>query len=65
VAHLSGAGEYIDQVFREMEEIRVLARDGTSADVLSTALLGVVSYVKIEKYFWATDWAVKEESEAI
>jgi len=50
-----GAGEYIDQVFREMEEIRVLAHDGTSADVLSTALLGVVSYVKIETYCWATD----------
>jgi len=41
VAHLSGAGEYIDQVFREMEETHVLAHDGTSAEVLSTALLGI------------------------
>jgi hypothetical protein len=41
VANLSGAGEYIDQVFREMEETRMLAHDGTSAEALSTALLGI------------------------
>lgn len=37
-AHLSGAGEYVDQVLKDMEEIGVLARDGTSSDVLYHAI---------------------------
>ncbi|THH07530.1 hypothetical protein EW146_g9291 [Bondarzewia mesenterica] len=39
VAHLSGAGEYIDTVFRDIEEMPVLANNGASADALSYALL--------------------------
>lgn len=38
VAHLSGASEYIDMVIRDMEGTRVLANDGSSADVLAHAL---------------------------
>ncbi|KAG8965648.1 hypothetical protein FRC03_000343 [Tulasnella sp. 419] len=38
VVHLSGAGKYIDGVFRDLEEMRMLATDGTSGDVLSLAL---------------------------
>ncbi|KIJ30487.1 hypothetical protein M422DRAFT_36550 [Sphaerobolus stellatus SS14] len=38
VAHLSGAAEYIDQVFSDMEETRVLSADGASADVLEHAI---------------------------
>lgn len=41
VAHLSGAGECIDQVLRDLEDTKVLARDGTSAEVLSVALSAV------------------------
>jgi hypothetical protein len=33
VAHLSGAGEYIDHIHENMEEISVLAHDGTSSEV--------------------------------
>ncbi|KAL6302408.1 hypothetical protein BKA93DRAFT_736934 [Sparassis latifolia] len=39
VAHLSGAGEYIDATLRDMEELKVLASDGGSAHVLLDALL--------------------------
>jgi hypothetical protein len=35
VAHLSGAGEYIETIFRDMESMRVLAKDGSSAQALS------------------------------
>ncbi|KAI9058870.1 hypothetical protein FKP32DRAFT_1597177 [Trametes sanguinea] len=38
LAHLSGAAEYVDLLFREMEESGVLAEDGASADVLAYAL---------------------------
>ena len=38
VANLSGAGEYIDTIMREMEEIHVLSQDGTSAEALQFAL---------------------------
>jgi len=38
VAHLSGAGEYVDAVFRDMESIRVLATNGSSAEALGYAL---------------------------
>ncbi|KAI0357311.1 hypothetical protein OH77DRAFT_1399717 [Trametes cingulata] len=38
VAHMSGAAEYVDRIFREMEANNVLAKDGTSAEVLSLAL---------------------------
>lgn len=38
VAHMSGAANYIDYIFRKMENISVLAEDGTSADVLKGAL---------------------------
>ncbi|KAI0312630.1 hypothetical protein OF83DRAFT_1145133, partial [Amylostereum chailletii] len=39
VAHLSGAGEHVDRIFRDIEEIGVLAEDGGSAEVLYQALL--------------------------
>lgn len=38
VLHLSGAAEYVDLVFRKMEDIPVLAEDGSSFDVLAMAL---------------------------
>lgn len=38
VAHLSGAAEYIDVIFRDMEDTRVLATNGSSAELLSYAL---------------------------
>jgi len=39
VANLSGAGECIDKIIRDLEDIRVLAADGSSADVLNYALM--------------------------
>ncbi|GBE87626.1 hypothetical protein SCP_1103030 [Sparassis crispa] len=39
VSRLSGAGEYIDAILRDMEELKVLASDGGSAHVLLDALL--------------------------
>ena len=38
IAHMSGAAEYLDMVYGEMEELKVLAHDGTSADVLCYAI---------------------------
>ena len=38
VAHMSGAAEYFDRMTRGLEEIRVLAEDGGSSEVLSHAL---------------------------
>jgi hypothetical protein len=39
VANLSGAGEHIEKVEREMETTRVLSSDGTSVEILQHALL--------------------------
>ena len=41
---LSGAGEYVDLVEDKLEELEVLARDGSSADLLSFALSCVTVY---------------------
>ena len=38
VAHLSGAGEYMDKVLEDLEDIRVLSNDGSSAHILSFVL---------------------------
>jgi len=38
VAHLSGAGEYMDKILEDLEDIRVLSNDGSSAHILSFAL---------------------------
>ncbi|KAH9919343.1 uncharacterized protein B0H18DRAFT_1028469 [Fomitopsis serialis] len=38
VAHLSGAGEYIEKMSSEMEETSVLSNDGSSAHLLAAAL---------------------------
>jgi hypothetical protein len=38
VAHLSGAGEYIDSVDRDIDAIRVLVKDGSSNMVLAKAM---------------------------
>ena len=38
VAHLSGAGEYIEKILEDLEDIQVLAKDGSSARLLSFAL---------------------------
>jgi hypothetical protein len=44
VAHLSGAAEYIDRVYRDAERMGVLASDGTSGDTLSYALLSMSNH---------------------
>ena len=41
VAHLSGAAEHIDRVYRDADEIGVLSGDGTSGDMLGYALLSL------------------------
>lgn len=41
VAHLSGAGEYIDTIDRDIDTIRVLAKDGSSMSVLAEVLTRV------------------------
>ena len=38
VAHLSGAAEYIDEIYRDADELGVLSADGTSGDILSYML---------------------------
>ena len=38
VAHLSGAGEYIDNLDRDADDMDVLATDGSSSAVLTHAL---------------------------
>ena len=40
IAHMSGAGEYIDQISRELEETNVLSEDGASAELLEHLLRG-------------------------
>jgi hypothetical protein len=37
-AHLAGGWEYVDAILRDMEEVAVLASDGSSAHLLSSAL---------------------------
>ncbi|KAG9001394.1 hypothetical protein FRB94_004806 [Tulasnella sp. JGI-2019a] len=44
VANLSGAGEYVDCMLSDMEEMDVLRNDGTSADVLSFALAQIPTF---------------------
>ena len=39
VAHLSGAGAYIDKLDRDVDDLDVLACDGGSSDVLTHAVL--------------------------
>jgi hypothetical protein len=39
VAHLSGAGECIDMVYRDVDTTLVLAKDGSSASLLEAALM--------------------------
>jgi hypothetical protein len=39
VANLSGAGDYIDKVLRDLEDIQVLSEDGAFAELLEHALL--------------------------
>ncbi|KAI0761945.1 hypothetical protein BD413DRAFT_485087, partial [Trametes elegans] len=38
IARMSGAAEHLELVFRDIQVMKVLAHDGTSADVLSYAL---------------------------
>ncbi|RDB27559.1 hypothetical protein Hypma_003853 [Hypsizygus marmoreus] len=39
VAHLSGAGEYLDEIHRKFDDSKVLSQDGSSAEMFSHALL--------------------------
>ncbi|KAI6028991.1 hypothetical protein EDC04DRAFT_2572705 [Pisolithus marmoratus] len=45
VAHLSGAAQYIADIFRHMEDILVLAGDGGSAELLHTAIISSMRIV--------------------
>ncbi|KAF9230563.1 hypothetical protein BU15DRAFT_91086 [Melanogaster broomeanus] len=47
VAKLSGAGDYIDKLSRDLEEIRVLSKDGSSAELLEHALLPFSSKIQV------------------
>jgi hypothetical protein len=38
IAHLSGAAEHMDKCLEDLESMRVLSKDGSSAHVLSFAL---------------------------
>ncbi|KAK0209755.1 hypothetical protein IW262DRAFT_1498226 [Armillaria fumosa] len=38
IAHLSGAGDVVEQLFRDMEDVKVLPEDGGSSQLLSLAL---------------------------
>ncbi|KAF8631481.1 hypothetical protein AX17_005084 [Amanita inopinata Kibby_2008] len=49
VAHLSGAGEYIDKISREIEYTKVLSKDGASAEALEHALLPLSQQVGLCK----------------
>ena len=42
IAHLSGAAEYLDKIYRDEEELSVLSSDGASAPVLSHLLQRLV-----------------------
>ncbi|KAJ3859242.1 hypothetical protein EV359DRAFT_86640 [Lentinula novae-zelandiae] len=44
VAHMSGAGAYVEDLDRDVEDLGVLASNGGSADVLSHALAVVVDF---------------------
>ena len=44
VAHLSGAAEYIDEVYRDADELGVLSADGTSGDMLHYMLLSLLKH---------------------
>ena len=39
VAHLSGAAEYIEMISRDLEDVKVLANNGGSGDLLYHALI--------------------------
>ena len=54
VAHLSGAGQYIETVSRELEEICVLVNDGTSALDSADALRHVLFMVN-NSVHWFSD----------
>ncbi|KAF9460298.1 hypothetical protein BDZ94DRAFT_1378022, partial [Collybia nuda] len=41
IAHLSGAGEYIEKFQRDLEQTDVLASDGSSTELLHDALLSL------------------------
>ena len=47
VAHLSGAGEHIDRVLRELEHTKVLSKDGASAEALEHALLPLSQQIQV------------------
>ncbi|KAK0199582.1 hypothetical protein DFS33DRAFT_1397971, partial [Desarmillaria ectypa] len=45
VAHFSGAAEYIDKLDRDVEHLGVLAHNGSSGEVLSSALLNRMNQI--------------------
>ena len=47
VAHLSGAAEHMDKILRELEDIRVLSKDGASAEALEYALFPLTRGVEV------------------
>jgi hypothetical protein len=47
VAHLSGAGEHIDKILRELEHTKVLPDDGASAEALEHALLPLSRQIRV------------------
>jgi hypothetical protein len=47
VAHLSGAGEHLDAILREMETTNVLSQDGRSFEVLEYAMLANLKQVAV------------------
>ncbi|TBU63545.1 hypothetical protein BD310DRAFT_916629 [Dichomitus squalens] len=42
VAHMSGAAEYVEAIYRDMEKLQVLSEDGASAPPTSSRTLSIV-----------------------
>jgi hypothetical protein len=47
IAHLSGAGEYIDQILRELEDTKFLSEDGASAELLAHLLIPLSQEISV------------------
>lgn len=44
---MSGAGEYLDHLYEDLEDMRVLASDGSSAEAFEHALMSRVDVIRV------------------
>jgi len=59
VVHMTGVAKHVDKVYRDAEQMGMLASDDTSNDILNFKLMSLMVDIQASFVMRITDWCIK------